>query len=63
MESKGHVVDPRRAPMAGVQVQLSNSAAGTLRKVSTDADGDFTFPGLPVASSYRITALRDWNHQ
>ncbi len=52
----GHVTDQTRAPIAGVDIKVSNSLTGVARTARTDPDGDFTLAGLPVAPSYRITA-------
>ncbi len=54
----GEVVDPSRAPVAGVQLTLKNSQTGLERKTQTDATGKFALEGLPIAGAYDVTASK-----
>lgn len=52
----GTVVDPSRAAVSGVAVTVKNAQSGLERKAETDAAGEFSIKGLPIAGSYTVTA-------
>ena len=54
----GQVIDQSHAAVAGVQVTLTNAQSGLKRTAQTDASGDFSLSGLPVAGSYTISATK-----
>ncbi|HEX8335762.1 MAG TPA: carboxypeptidase regulatory-like domain-containing protein, partial [Pyrinomonadaceae bacterium] len=51
----GRVVDKNNAGVGGATVTLSGTQAGT---ATTDAQGNYTFPGLPAGGSYTLSAAR-----
>ena len=51
----GHVTDQTHAPIAGADIRVTNSLTGIARTARTDAAGDFTLAGLPVAPNFKIT--------
>ncbi len=55
----GRVVDQSQAPVAGASVVLTTGASTAKRTIVSDAQGDFTITGLPVAGAYTITASKD----
>lgn len=54
----GQVVDQSHAGVAGVTVALKNRQTGLERTTQTDAAGNFSLAGLPVAGAYDITATK-----
>src|SRR4051794_25388339 len=50
---RGTVSDPTSAVIAGAKVTLKNEATGVARSVTTNSDGNYSFPDVPVGS-YRI---------
>src|SRR5580704_14925394 len=54
----GRVVDPSHAPAAGVAIKITNSLTSVDRTAQTDASGDFSLLGLPIAGTYTITATK-----
>ncbi len=54
----GQVVDPSHAAVAGVEVTLKNARSGLERKAQTDASGNFSIEGLPVAGAYDVIARK-----
>lgn len=46
----GTVADPSAAPLPGAKVTLINAATNETRTDTADANGDFTFPTLPVGT-------------
>ncbi|MGH9882673.1 MAG: carboxypeptidase-like regulatory domain-containing protein, partial [Pyrinomonadaceae bacterium] len=46
----GVVMDPNGANLPGVSVRVRNNNTGASRTVTTDAEGRWTMPGLPVGS-------------
>ncbi len=54
----GNVVDQSHAAVTGVQVVAKNSLTGFERTSQTDASGNFSIGGLPVAGKYEITASK-----
>ena len=52
----GLVTDQSHAAVAGVQVTVRNGQTGRERTAQTDASGNFTVAGLPVAGTYSINA-------
>src|ERR1019366_1318838 len=55
---QGQVTDPSRAAVGGVQVAARNQQTGLERTAVTDATGNYSLAGLPVAGTYQITATR-----
>jgi hypothetical protein len=47
---EGSVADPSGAAIAGAQLTVTNDATGLKFQTTTDSDGLFTFPVLPVGS-------------
>jgi hypothetical protein len=47
---EGSVADPSGAAVAGAQLTVTNDATGLKFQTTTDSDGLFTFPVLPVGS-------------
>jgi hypothetical protein len=54
-EIQGTIVDQSGAVLPGVTVTIVNTATGASRETSTDVDGLFAVPGLPVGP-YEVTA-------
>jgi carboxypeptidase family protein len=52
---RGTVTDPTRAPIAGARVTVKGEDTGLTRSTTTNTDGIFSFPDLPVGS-YQIEA-------
>jgi hypothetical protein len=52
------VEDANQAPVAGVLVTLTNTLSGLSRTVQTDKAGGFSVPGLPVAGTYSVLAVK-----
>jgi hypothetical protein len=52
----GHITDPSHAAVAGASVTVAS--ATTKRTAQTDADGNFTFGGLPITGEYTVTATK-----
>jgi hypothetical protein len=48
----GHVVNINNAAIAGIKLTLSGGQSAT---VTTDANGDFSFPNLPAGGAYTVT--------
>ena len=44
----GTVLDESGSAVAGAEVTVTQTATGSSRAVTTDADGNYTFPNLPV---------------
>jgi hypothetical protein len=53
---RGRVTDPSHTAAAGVRVTAANQLTGLTRTASTDARGNFSIAGLPVAGDYTVTA-------
>src|SRR4051794_30661113 len=56
---RGQVLGSGGAPVAGVEVTITNEATGFTRTVRTDARGLYTLPELPLTGTYRIQATRE----
>src|SRR5690348_1194944 len=56
---RGRVLDPSQAVLAGSKVTATNSLTGAVRTTTTDAQGVYTFAGLPIAGSYTLAASHD----
>ncbi|HXB75764.1 MAG TPA: carboxypeptidase regulatory-like domain-containing protein [Candidatus Acidoferrales bacterium] len=54
----GQVLDQSRAGVSGVAVTVKNTQTGLERTTQTDAAGNFSLAGLPVAGAYDITATK-----
>jgi hypothetical protein len=54
----GRVVDQSRAGISGVQVTAKNALTGLERVSDTDALGNFSLGGLPIAGKYDVTASK-----
>jgi len=46
----GSVQDPARAPLPGARIEARHLETGLLREASTDHEGRFTLPGVPVGA-------------
>ena len=55
---RGEVRDPSAAVVPGATISVSNELTGLKRTISTDANGRFSLPGLPVAGSYTLAATK-----
>jgi hypothetical protein len=55
---QGRVLDPSRAPMAGVAIKAVNSLTKVERSAQTDESGNFSLNGLAIAGTYTITAVK-----
>src|SRR5579875_2494968 len=55
---KGNVVDQSRAPIENVEITLTNNLTALKRSTQTDANGNFSFVGLPIAGTYDIRASK-----
>lgn len=53
---QGHVADQTHAPVSAVAILVKDAVSGIKRIATTDAEGNFTVAGLPVAPSYTLTA-------
>jgi carboxypeptidase family protein len=54
----GRVLDQSDASVPDVQVVLKNTQTGLERRARTDAAGNFSIEGLPVAGAYDLTARK-----
>jgi hypothetical protein len=54
----GHILDPSRAAVPGVDVTVSSTLTSLKRTAQTDLQGDFTISALPVDASYNVTAVK-----
>src|SRR5512143_1184438 len=52
---RGTVTDPTRAPIPGAKVTVKGEDTGLTRSTTTNADGIYSFPDLPVGS-YQVEA-------
>src|SRR5580692_178495 len=50
----GQVQDTTHAAISGAAVQVTNDLTGLTRSTTTDAKGNFTLSGLPVAGTYEV---------
>jgi hypothetical protein len=57
-EIHGTVVDRTGMPVTGADVALHNEQIGLDRKARTDANGAFSFGGLPIAGIWRVTVVK-----
>ena len=55
---QGQVIDPSRAAVSGVRVVARNTQSGWERAAVSDAAGNYSLAGLPVAGTYEITAAK-----
>ncbi len=55
----GLVVDTSQAPVADVQVELTQQLTGLRRTTRTDASGRFWFAAIPVAGAYDMIATKE----
>src|SRR5581483_1627484 len=55
---RGEVHDASSAVVSGAAVTVSNELTGLKRTISTDTKGRFSLPGLPVAGSYSLVAIK-----
>src|SRR5260370_37782213 len=55
---QGQVTDPSRAAVPAVHIAAKNQESGLERTAVTDAAGNYSLPGLPVAGAYEITAAK-----
>ncbi len=54
----GRVVDQSHAAVADVAITVDNVLSSLQRTVRTDASGNFSLAGLPIAGSYNLTASK-----
>jgi len=54
----GQVLDPSHAGVGGVQITVKNTRTGYERTAQSDATGNFSVAGLPIAGAYEVTALK-----
>lgn len=54
----GTITDPSGAAVAGSAVTLTDQATGAVRKATSNAQGNFSFPQVPVGA-YTITATKE----
>jgi len=52
----GTVYDSSGNPLPGVEVALENPAIGFSRNATTGSDGSYTFPEVPPAENYKLSA-------
>src|SRR5579872_5191706 len=52
----GRITDQSHAAVADVRVTVKNTLTNVERSAQTDASGDFTIGGLPIAGRYDIRA-------
>src|ERR1700723_1832567 len=55
---RGQVTDQTHAAVSGAEVALTPTLTGSGRKVTTQADGAFSFAGLPTAGAYDIVVQK-----
>jgi len=55
----GRVQDKQGAVITGARVELRNDAIGMKRQGTTDGEGNYVFPGLPLTGKYSITVTAD----
>src|SRR5438045_3109665 len=55
---QGQIFDPSRAGVADVHVTIRNALTGFERSTQSDSVGRFSFNGVPVAGSYKLTASK-----
>src|SRR5947209_13067310 len=55
---RGVVIDQTHTGLSGVQITVTNNFTGLMRMAQTDDSGKFFVPGLPVAGSYNIKAVK-----
>ncbi|MGH9475873.1 MAG: TonB-dependent receptor [Terriglobales bacterium] len=53
---RGHVLDRTGAAVAGATVTATNGLTGAARTVTSNADGNYTLAGLPIAGAYTLAA-------
>jgi hypothetical protein len=56
---QGRVLDPHRAPVAGVQISVVNPITAVTRSTQTNNDGIFTITGLAGATAYNIRFTKE----
>ncbi|HEX4769779.1 MAG TPA: TonB-dependent receptor [Bryobacteraceae bacterium] len=57
-EIRGSVLDPSNAAIAGATVEITNPVSNYSRTISTDTQGRFTLPNIPL-NNYHVTATAD----
>ena len=55
---QGHITDQSEAAVPGVRIKVTNTLTGLERTAETEASGSFSFPGLPIAGNYHVTAVK-----
>ncbi|MGH9353793.1 MAG: TonB-dependent receptor [Terriglobia bacterium] len=56
---RGKVTDQTHTALPGVEITATNTLTSFKRTAQTDASGSFSLAGLPVAGSYKVTALKE----
>ena len=56
---QGQVTDQSGAAVPGAKITITNTATQEQRSEQTDASGDFSVSGLPIAGAYDIVAHKD----
>jgi len=59
----GTVADTTHARIAGAEVRAHNTLTGFERIATSNAQGQFTLPGLPIAGTYEVTAIKQDGHK
>ncbi|HEX3744755.1 MAG TPA: TonB-dependent receptor [Bryobacteraceae bacterium] len=54
----GHVIDQSHAGISGVTLTATNTQSGLKRSATSDAAGNFSLPGLPIAGTYTVAATK-----
>ena len=58
-EVRGVVTDSSGAPLAGVEVIVTETLTGSTRRVRTNSDGSYSIRGLNVAGNYTVSVQSD----
>lgn len=56
---RGRVLDETGAAVAGAQVRVESPSTGITRAGTTDSEGRFTIPALPLAGRYTLRVSKD----
>ncbi|MGH9344230.1 MAG: TonB-dependent receptor, partial [Terriglobia bacterium] len=56
---RGEVTDQTQTALPGVEITATNTLTSFKRTTQTDASGNFSLAGLPVAGSYTVTARKE----
>ncbi|MGB6482314.1 MAG: carboxypeptidase regulatory-like domain-containing protein [Candidatus Acidiferrales bacterium] len=56
---QGRITDQSSAAVSGAEITVTNSATGERHTTETDASGNFSIAGLPIAGNYDVTVHKD----